>query len=349
MEAEEEMSVHQLPDGRWICKFPAGTIKDQPKKIKEYFGRGTEGEAAARRRNMELGIGAAKVKSSSPLFEALAAEYLQTRGREMTPSTLSSLQYKVSRVLVPAIGHLHAHEVDHQALANFVHHRRTKAGIKDRTIRDDLAYIGAIMKFALERGRIVSNPAAGYRRPRNDAEKVRPPNQAEFNAILQHAAPHIKRAMQIAYYTGCRPGLTELFSLTWTAVDFFNRSITITSAKKGGLAQREIPITQKFYDLLASWKKEDEEAEYRGGYLVHYHGKRVERIKTGWDAAKRRAGITRRIRNYDLRHMTATEMLAAGVPMKTVSEILGHASIVQTADTYSHVRSPEKQSAVDKL
>lgn len=44
-----------------------------------------------------------------------------------------------------------------------------------------------------------------------------------------------------------------------------------------------------------------------------------------------------RIRLHDLRHTAATLMLAAGINPKVVSERLGHASVVITLDTYSHV------------
>lgn len=44
-----------------------------------------------------------------------------------------------------------------------------------------------------------------------------------------------------------------------------------------------------------------------------------------------------RIRLHDTRHTAATLMLSAGVPVKVVSEMLGHASITITLDTYAHV------------
>jgi integrase len=49
------------------------------------------------------------------------------------------------------------------------------------------------------------------------------------------------------------------------------------------------------------------------------------------------------IRLHDLRHTWATLALQAGVPVKIVSEILGHASVTITYDTYSHV-SPAMQA-----
>jgi integrase len=52
---------------------------------------------------------------------------------------------------------------------------------------------------------------------------------------------------------------------------------------------------------------------------------------------------------YSLRHTCATLLLSAGVNPKIVSERLGHASIVLTLDTYSHVLPDMQQTAADKL
>lgn len=52
---------------------------------------------------------------------------------------------------------------------------------------------------------------------------------------------------------------------------------------------------------------------------------------------------------YDLRHTCATLLLEAGEHPKIVSEMLGHASIQLTLDTYSHVLPDMQQSAVDKM
>jgi integrase len=51
----------------------------------------------------------------------------------------------------------------------------------------------------------------------------------------------------------------------------------------------------------------------------------------------RRARLPRTTRLYDLRHTCATLLLSRNVHPKYVKELLGHASIAQTLDTYSHV------------
>lgn len=51
----------------------------------------------------------------------------------------------------------------------------------------------------------------------------------------------------------------------------------------------------------------------------------------------KRAGLPTSVRLYDLRHTCATLLLNGNVHPKYVQELLGHASIAQTLDTYSHV------------
>ncbi|HEY0428431.1 MAG TPA: tyrosine-type recombinase/integrase [Pyrinomonadaceae bacterium] len=61
------------------------------------------------------------------------------------------------------------------------------------------------------------------------------------------------------------------------------------------------------------------------------------------------ANLSENIRLYDLRRSCATLLLAEGENPKVVSERLGHATIVLTLDTYSHVLPSMQQSATDKL
>jgi len=61
------------------------------------------------------------------------------------------------------------------------------------------------------------------------------------------------------------------------------------------------------------------------------------------------AGMPDGIRLYDLRHTCATLLLAAGEHPKIVSEMLGHASIQLTPDTYLRVLPDMRQGAVDQI
>ena len=64
--------------------------------------------------------------------------------------------------------------------------------------------------------------------------------------------------------------------------------------------------------------------------------------------AARKAGL-QDIGVHTLRHSAASAMLEAGVPLHTVSEILGHASVQVTGDIYGHVSTEGARAAMDRL
>src|SRR5688572_25400925 len=66
-------------------------------------------------------------------------------------------------------------------------------------------------------------------------------------------------------------------------------------------------------------------------------------------AAAKRAGLPTSVGLHTLRHTAASVMLENGVPLKIVSEILGHASVAITGDIYGHVAPDVSREAVAKL
>jgi len=64
---------------------------------------------------------------------------------------------------------------------------------------------------------------------------------------------------------------------------------------------------------------------------------------------KARSGVREDLRFHDFRHICATLLLSEGVNAKVVSELLGHASITITLNTYSHVLPDMQDSAVDAM
>lgn len=73
-----------------------------------------------------------------------------------------------------------------------------------------------------------------------------------------------------------------------------------------------------------------------------------ERFSREFDRMVERLGI-RRIRLHDLRHTWASVALQAGVPLKVVSERLGHATSAVTADIYSHVSPGMRTDAAERV
>lgn len=343
------MSVEQLKDGRWVCRYPRGKDPLQPDRNKDYFGRGEAGRRAAQARHDEL---FAKKGLVGPSFRVLADTYLRTKVDTggISDSAAASTYYHLKSKILPALGKCTAMAITHEMLDTFVAARK-KEGVKNTTIHRDLSDVRAILNWAAKRGLIASSPMVGYEMPRRDDAVILPPTHEEAMAIIDNAAPHLVRAILISYYCGLRPGAVELLGLKWQDFDLINRQVFVQSAKKGGLKSRNIPIQDDgFLGQLKEWWKQDRGAKKKpGDHVITYNGAPIKSIKTAWKAAKIRAGITRRIRPYDIRHAFATALLDNGGDLKTVSQMMGHKSIQQTVDTYQHTSKALQQSTISKL
>lgn len=341
------MSVHQLKDGRWIVQHEKGKDPERPTANKKYFGRGGEAERAAREFDRALhATRSRRQTTAAPRFIDLANEYLAAKKLTMTTVSWGLAVDKMRLVILPVIGQMMVHELGPQRI-DWYAGLRLEDGVKRTTIHRELSDIRAVLRWAEKRRMIAANPMSGYEMPRRDDARLSPPSEAEFNAILKTAAPHLRRAMLIAYHTGLRPGREELLCLRWEAVDLIGKTLMVISAQKGGMPRRMVPLNRVILSHLATWHEQD--AEQGHGHIIHFHGRQVASLKGSWKMAKQRAKVTRRIRLYDIRHAFATQLLAAGANLKAVSELLGHASPDMTMRVYQHVSDDLRRQAVDLL
>lgn len=176
----------------------------------------------------------------------------------------------------------------------------------------------------------------------------------------------------LAISTGMRP--QEYLGLQWKDIDFASGAATVQRAlvwkRKGGgwslqepkttFSRRTIPLPVSILEELRSHRRKQLEERLRCGQA--YQNKDFvfateigtpilpgNLMRRHFKPLLRKAGLSEEIRLYDLRHTCATLLLSAGVNPKIVSERLGHASIVLTLDTYSHVLPSMQKGAADKL
>ena len=170
-------------------------------------------------------------------------------------------------------------------------------------------------------------------------------------------------------YTGLRR--SEVLGLRWSAVDLVHKTLAIVETlqvvKGKGLlslepktnrSRRSVSLAPDALTLLAGLKiQQREERESFGmewsesDYVFsHANGKPFypNTVSKKFSELVKKAGIPR-VRLHDLRHTHATLMLKEGVHPKVVSERLGHASVVITLDTYSHVLPGLQEEAALKF
>jgi integrase len=327
------MSVHRVKStDRWFVKLPKGT-----RPTKKYFGRGEEARQAAEAYDASVKARADKTGVS---FVTLAELYYESLQARCQPSTISTRFNKLSSVIVPHFADSLASSIDHAALDRYVRHRQRSC--KNSTIRTELGIIHAVLNHAQRSGKVITNPAHGYRPPRDDVERIRPPTEQEFIALVKHAAPHLQRILWIGWYTGARIGKVETYSLLWSSVDLQAGVLTIRGARKGGAAYRDVPIAAPLLEMMREWIKDG------SMHVVHFRGKPIENIGGAWRRAKERAKISRRLRPYDLRHSAASRMLEAGADLGSVASLLGN-SPTMVLKTYQHLVNQQKVDAISKL
>lgn len=221
------------------------------------------------------------------------------------------------------------------------------AGQKQNTVNRTMSILTAAINWAIRREAVVDYDIPKYSCRRGPDEQLQPPTVDEVSRIISNAAPHVQRSVILAWHLGVRVGPSELFKVAWSGVDWIEQTIYFEAAKKNQkVAWRKLNLSPTFFLHLQEWHEDDNALAVMPTTIVHYRGKPVQSIKRAWKATLTRAGITRRIRPYDLRHAFATQALANGADIKAVSEIMGHANATMVLQNYQHVIGKQKEQAV---
>lgn len=287
-----------------------------------------------------------EVSLSQPVQKTLEQVYLEyLLERKFSRSNLDAHRHKLKTAL-QILGQLPIAEITKADLERVKSTLLADPSLARATVATRLSALRTLMRYAQERGfcEHVDFPKI----PNPQYQHFIPPSREELEMLFAVAAPHIKRVIIIGAFLGARVGESELLQLTWEDVDLERGLVRIHGAKKNAaMPWREVPISASILPLVRQWQEEDLENCVR--HLVSYGGKPIKSIKHAWRATLKRAGITRRIRPYDLRHAFATELVAAGVDVGTVAQLMGHSSPAMLLKHYQHVATSQKQRAIDSL
>jgi integrase len=246
-----------------------------------------------------------------------------------------------------------------------------KQGLSPRTIRYVHIVLSSAMKQAIKWRMIVQNPCELCELPRKVKKEMKCLSPEETRKFLAVAKGNMWFALFLfVIESGLRP--EEYLGLQWKDIDFEQKCISVRRAvlerKSGGFyftepktnkSRRKIPISDSVINALKSHRRNQLEERMKiASIYQNYDLVFASEVGT----PLQRKNLTNRyfkpllkkaklpdIRLYDLRHTTASLLLSAGENPKVVSERLGHASIVLTLDTYSHVLPTMQQTATDKL
>jgi len=149
------------------------------------------------------------------------------------------------------------------------------------------------------------------------------------------AALRDRAIMETLYSSGLR--VSELVGLDWRDIDEEIGMLTVRGGK--GNKDRVVPIGEPALDALRAWQRAMPVAwEHEGPVIVNLRGRRLTTRSVEKMLERRivEAGLSTAITPHGLRHCFATHMLGAGADLRSIQEMLGHASLA-TTQRYTHV------------
>ena len=156
---------------------------------------------------------------------------------------------------------------------------------------------------------------------------------------------HVRPLTLLAINTGLRRG--ELLKLSWSDVDLAVRLITVRGHNAKSAQTRNVPLNSEATQVLSAWREMHLPLDAAGCVFGRRDGEAMTRIDNAWDTVKKLAGLAD-FRFHDCRHHFASRLVMAGVPLNTVRDLLGHASIEMTMK-YAHLAPETLAQAVEKL
>ena len=270
-------------------------------------------------------------------------------------STVERHEINVRVHIVPVLGQLKLKALT-PANVRGLHREKLDAGLSPATVRKIHSTLHKALAQAVADGLLPRN-AADVKAPRPAPEEMRPLSEDEARRFLEAAKGDTFEALYVlAVTTGLRRG--ELLALRWEDADLergtlrVGRSLTRekgrylmgdTKTKKG---RRRVNLTPRTVAALKVHRKRQLEERVRLAGLYEDRGlvfatgtgailSPENLVKRSFKPLLKRAGLPE-IRFHDLRHTCATILLGRGVHPKLVQELLGHATVAMTLDTYSH-------------
>lgn len=229
---------------------------------------------------------------------------------------------------------------------------RTGLGLAPKTVLDVHVIIRSALDDAIRRGLLRTNPAKAAHAPKHRRNRCRADRvwtAEQLKAFFRLAEDRRQYpSFWLAANTGMRRG--ELIGLRWDAIDIPQRRLSVNRAvvsvaarpqESGGKTRnsaRTIDLDTATIGILNQWRQRQSDEIARSDDNMHLHTKPDGNLihpQTLSQAFERTVATTTlpRLSLHDLRHTHATLLLKAGVPLKVVSERLGHSSPAFTMAT----------------
>jgi integrase len=315
------------------------------------------GDAEAVRRRIDRERPSPSIAATLSGF--MSTTWLATKAT-LTHPTANRYRWMIDHNIEPRIGRLRLDALRPEDLdtcyADLVTNGgRRRQGLSTKTVLEIHRVISNALDLAVDRQLIDTNPARRARPPRPTSRSTVPAiwTAQQLRQFLD-AATHLRLypALHLVAHTGIRRG--EVAGLNWGDLDSGRSSVSIARSRQATMgrtvegpvktrtSRRRIDLDANTVTLLEQWRGRlvAEGATIQPSTPMFLNTNHRTPSPESFSQLFGRVIATTdlpRIRFHDLRHTHASLLVAAGVPIKVVSERLGHSHPGFTMHTYQHL------------
>lgn len=353
-------NIYKRKDGRWEGRYIRGRT---PAGKAEYGYVYAKSYSACRekRRKMEEAIPQKPILTGEMSVAQAVAFFLPDRCGELKASTIGRYEYMANHYIIPDLGSILLRDLTAEKLSAFFR-RLQDRGLSCKTVRDIGVLLKTIFKVVKKKCHC-DCPGRDVELPAYHGKKIEVFSDHEIALLAQKIleAPDITGlCILLVLNTGLRLG--EICALRKSDIDYrsdflrIERSAArvrdasgthlVVQSPKSSSSVRLVAIPDDMLKLL----KTTTQHIRRDSYLLTSRDTPMEprTLQYRYRKLLERCGI--RYRNFHaLRHTYATRCMENGVDIKSLSELLGHADVRTTLQTYIHSSLAHKRQAVQSI
>lgn len=367
-------SIRQRSDGRWEARITVGADPGTGKVIRRSIYGNTQTEVRKQMnaiiREIDNGTYQAPNKITvSQWMEEWVTDFCANR---VKPTTLAAYRAVIKNHINPAIGAIEIQAIRGTHIQR-IYNTMTSNGLTGKTVKNAGAVLHKAFSVALKQGLIAANPCDAAELPKVVQKPIKPLTDGEIPLFLNAIDGHpFRNGYALCLFAGLREG--ECLGLSWDNVDFENRRITvcqqlqksktesgryyIANSTKNGKT-RVIAPPDITFDYLRDEYRQQAERKLKAGKAWNNPHNLCFTTETGRyilpeifrrSFKKIVAGIGRPdARVHDLRHTCATVAIAAGSDIKSVQDLMGHATASFTLNVYAHTSERMKEDTASRV
>lgn len=311
-----------------------------------------------------------KTKEKKKIFQKIAEDWFSSAHSRWKESTCVKYQNLLKSYIFPQLGDIPLENITHDCIEKYCNQMlltggRKGTGLSSKTVSDTLSLIRSILQFARNAGESIPYDGKSVTVKQSCVQmRILSPNEQErlcHYLYTEHNPRNL--GILICLFTGIRIG--ELCALKWEDISLDEKTIyihqtmqriqtqgdskqktkVVVSTPKSSCSIRTIPIPDNLFHIITDYHSNlkgyvltGSEVMYVEPRTMQNHFKRVL-LKSKISSANFHA----------LRHTFATRCVELGFDVKSLSEILGHASINITLNRYVHPSMELKRQNMQKL